>query len=244
MRILLSPIQYFVLLGALLCTAPLSAQEQSDAPQTLRWAEGQANRVDSLLHDAMRGSESIEVLLRLMDCYLIFDAVAITGLYCTEARAAAEAGRDFCDVVNYRLDKDKNAALERAVEARRQAIRLRTAVQTCGITAAPSTYPSTAFTPDDVLRADAQMAEFDLTDGLAAKDFHILAQKIEHATRLLHDVEHLAATMPGCQNAARLAGNAIQHCRTALSAPNWQEIHRAMDLALQDLRALQTVACF
>jgi hypothetical protein len=241
MRTRFSLVLCFVLFGAF--AAPLAAQEQRDAPQTLRWAELQANRVDSLLHDAMRGSESFEVLLRLMDCYIVFDAVAMTGLYCTEARAAAEAGRDFCDVVNYRLDKDKNAALERAVEARRQAIRLRTAVQSCGTTTAPSTYPSTAFTPSDVLRADAQMAELDLTDGLAAKDFHILAQKIEHATRLLHDVEHLAATMADCQTAARLAASAIGHCRLALGAPNWQEIHQAVDLALLDVRALQAMTC-
>ncbi len=231
----------------ILCTlkASLSAQTpaftQADSPQALQWVERQSGRLDTMLNDAMRGSEPFEILVRLTDAYQIFDAVAMAGLYCTEVRSAAEAGRRQCDLIHYRLEKDLNTVLQRVVEARRQAQFMREAAKSCQIIRAPEVTVK-VFTPNDLVRHDAHMAELDLLDGLATEDLHILSQKLEHAIRALYDVEHLAFTLSNCDIPMRLADSAIQHCQDALGAPNWLEVHRSVKAALANVQAIQQVA--
>ncbi len=232
--------QYILI--ALICVGQVSAQDpafaQADSPQALEWVARQSSRIDSLLNDAMRSSEPIEILIRLTDCYQVFDAVAMAGLYCTNVRAAAEAGRRQCDIINYRLEKDLNANLQRAVEARRQATFMKEATKSCQ--AIPATVgEAKVFTPNDLIRHDAFMAELDLLDGLSTNDLHILSQKLEHTIRILYDVEHLAFTLSNCDIPMRLAESAVQHCQDALSAPNWLEVHRSVQSALANIQAIQ-----
>lgn len=205
-----------------------------DSPQTLEWVIQQANRVDNDLANAMRSSEPIEVLIKLADCFILFDAVAIAGVYCTNVRAAAEAGRRQCDVINYRLEKDLNTKLRRAVEARRFAIQMREAANICLQTARQDqTRTLDSFAPVELIRYDAQIVQLDLADGLASKDLHILAQKTEHAIRLLHDIAHLASSLEACDKPATLAEKAILHCEAALAAPNWTDVHQQINMALE-----------
>lgn len=225
-------------------SAQVPAFGQADSPQTLEWVVRQSSRLDSLLNDAMRGSEPIEILVRLTDSYQGFDAIAMAGLYCTNVRAAAEAGRRQCDIINYRLEKDLNANLQRAVEARRQSKLMKDAAKSClAILTAESEVK--VFTPNDLIRHDAYMAELDLLDGMSTNDLHLLSQKLEHAIRLLYDVEHLAYTLSNCDIPMRLAESALQHCQNALAAPNWLDVHRSVQSALANVQAIQqTSMCF
>jgi hypothetical protein len=239
-----------VVIGCLTSVTIAGAQEfsaQHDAPQALLWAARQGQRADSLLHDAARGSEPVEIFVRLAECYQIFDAVAIAGFYCTEVRAAAEAGRRQCDVINYMLGKDLNSKVQRVVEARRQAFRMRegalACLQTSRSLAAPADEPS-PFTPIDLLRQDAYLADLDLADGLAVEDLHILSQKVEHAIRLLHDAERLARSFDSCQKVLFLCENAITYCETALAAPNWLELREAVQKARLEVQKIQDAPCF
>lgn len=224
--------------GAIFPTGKISGQgtlnDPLDSPQTLEWVIQQANRVDNDLANAMRSSESIEVLIKLADCYILFDAVAIAGVYCTNVRAAAEAGRRQCDVINYRLEKDLNTKLKRAVEARRAALLMREAANICLQTAKQDQSRTLdSFAPVELIWHDAQMVQLDLADGLASKDLHILAQKTEHAIRLLHDIAHLASSLTTCETPAELSEKAILQCEAALSAPNWTEVHQHIHTALE-----------
>ena len=214
------------------------AAEPMDSPQSLRWVERQAGKIDSMLTDAMRSSESIEILVRLTDCYQLFDAVSLAGLYCTDVRIAAEAGRMQCDVINYRLEKDLNSKLQRAVEARKQATLMRAAAKEClqKLSAEQAAQP---FSPVDLIRQEAYWAELDLMDGMATEDLHVLSQKVEMAIRVLYEVEHLTHSFSNCSSAGALAESAILHCQNALSAPNWLEVHRSMKLALDQVKAIQ-----
>jgi len=233
-------IQYILI--AMISIEQVSAQvpafAQADSPEALEWVARQSGRIDSLLNDAMRGSEPIEVLVRLTDCYQVFDAVAMAGLYCTNVRAAAEAGRRQCDVINYRLEKDLNTNLQRAVEARRQATLMKAAARYCQ-SISVTVGKEKAFTPNDLIRHDAYMAELDLLDGLSTNDLHLLSQKLEHAIRLLYDVEHLAFTLSNCDIPMGLAESAVIHCQNALGAPNWLDVHRSVQSALANVQAIQ-----
>jgi hypothetical protein len=214
------------------------ATEPLDSPQSLRWVELQAGRIDSMLTDAMRSSEPIEILVRLTECYQLFDAVSLAGLYCTDVRSAAEAGRIQCDVINYRLEKDLNSKLQRAVEARKQATLMRAAAKRC-LQKLGSEQPSQPFSPVELIHQEANWAEVDLMDGMATEDLHVLAQKVEVAIRTLYEVEHLAQSFSNCNTTRDLAASAIVHCQTALSAPNWLEVHRSIQLALDQVKAIQ-----
>lgn len=226
-----------LLAGAIFPAVEVSGQgtfnEPLDSPQTLEWVIQQANRVDNELANAMRSSEPIEVLIKLADCYILFDAVALAGVYCTNVRAAAEAGRRQCDVINYRLEKDLNTKLRRAVEARRFAVQMREAANICLQTSKQDQARTLdSFAPVELIWHDAQMVQLDLADGLASKDLHILAQKTEHAIRLLHDIAHLAVSLNTCEKPTELSEIAILQCEAALAAPNWTEVHQQINKAL------------
>ncbi len=233
-----APIFAFLLLGAVQTSAQQPTAPKADSPQTLQWVQRQSDRIESLLSNAMRSSEPVEIVIQLADCYQIFDVVAMAGLYCTNVRAAAEAGRRQCDVINYRLGQDLNSKLERAVEARKHAARMKAAALACQ-SEINAQNAETAFTPNDLLRHDAHMAELDLLDGMSTNDLHILSQKVEHAIRLLYDVEHLANSMFNCTVQRDRAEKAIEHCQDALGAPNWHEVHESVQLALSQIRAIQ-----
>lgn len=151
-------------------------EPRSDSPKTLQWVSRQAERAGVILQNAMRDNDASEVVIRLAECYQIFDAVAMAGLYCTRVRAAAEEGRYQCDIINFRLGKDFNTQLARAAEARKAAARMQEAALYClyEIKSGAATEP-VSFTPNDILRYDAQLAELDLRDGMASQDLHILS---------------------------------------------------------------------
>jgi len=220
-------------------SAQVSAFEQADSPQTLQWVERQAWRIDSMISDAMRGSEPIEIFVRLTDCYQVFDAISMAGLYCTDIRAAAEAGKNQCDVINYRLGKDLNSKLQRAVEARKQATLMKEAAKACQ---QKPTKTTNGFTPNDLLRHEAHMAELDLLDGMTTEDLHIMSQKLELAIRTLYDVEHLARSLSDCSIPLEMAERAVMDCQAALAAPNWHVVHLSLKSALAKVQAIQQSA--
>ncbi|MCC7467303.1 MAG: hypothetical protein IT261_13575 [Saprospiraceae bacterium] len=236
--------QVYLLAGAFFLAGTISGQgtlnDPLDSPQTLEWVIQQANRVDNDLANAMRSSEPIEILIKLADCYILFDAVALAGVYCTNVRAAAETGRRQCDVINYRLEKDLNTKLKRAVEARRAALLMREAATFCLQESKQNqARAQDSFAPVDLILYDAQIVQLDLADGLASKDLHILAQKTEHAIRLLHDIAHLASSLNTCNIPETLAEKAIVHGEAALAAPNWTEVHQQINKALETVEQIK-----
>lgn len=220
----------------------LAQQRTVDSRSTLLWAEAQANRIDGFLHNAMREVEAYDIVIRLTDAFQAFDAVAQAEVHCVTVRAAAESGRKHSDVVNYRLGKDLNTTLQRAVDARQQAVRMGQAARACQAENAGEDATTGVFSPNDILRYDALLAEMDLRDGLAVSDRHILSQKLTHAMRLLYDVEHLALSLNNCETPVRLAENAVKHCEDALAASNWAEAQAAVQLALADILEIQAAA--
>lgn len=236
----------FFLLPIIFCcfgTTP-QANAQADAPETLRWVESQARKIDTLLESAIISHEHVNLILRLTDAYLLFDAVSLAGLYCPEVRESAHQGLNLTDVVNYRLEKDLNAAVVRATLARAQAEKMRLAAQRCGtVTAQTPDISGKTFSPAEVLAEEAHQVELLLSDGLAVRDFHILSQKLEHAIRLLHEVEHIASSFDDCREPAGAAARAIIACETALGAPNWMEVNRQVNTALQELKGIVAANC-
>jgi len=160
-------------------------------------------------------------------------------LYCTEARGAAEAGLWQCDVINFRLEKDLNSGLNRAVEARLQAKMMHLAVKACQSVPSMQTTTTTVFLPDDLIRHEATLATLDLLDGLATNDLHILSQKLEHAIQGLHNLEHLARSMDNCTMVIEWAKNSIKYCQNALGAPNWTQVVQSVQAALAEVQAIQ-----
>lgn len=225
-----------------LCVATSSRSvAQTDSAETMRWVEKQAERIDTLLRDATRSHDQVNIIFRLMDAYLLFDAVALAGVYCPDVREAAQKGRNLSDVLNFRLEKDMNSNLLRATEARLQAEKMRFFAQNCSENKPEKPLP--AFRPADVIREDASIVALDLTDGMAAEDFHILSQKLEHAIRVLHDVRHLAATFSQCGVVSTIVDEAIGYCESALAARNWTEVKRAVDKALACTERIASAEC-
>ncbi len=235
-----------ILLFACIClqTGGLEAQEITypgqDATQTLDWVGRQAQQIDKILSDAMLMVDPFEIYLRLADSYVLFDAVAMAGVYCTEVRAAAEKGREHCDILHFRLGKDLNSKLQRAVDARLAAHRMLEASKACSAQTrtAEGSRPQ-GFRPGELLKHDAQLAVLDIQDGLASRDMHILSQKLEHAIRLLFDAKTLASTLENCPEASAKAEAAILYCQKALGATNWTEVYRFSQSAIKVIQGIQ-----
>ncbi|MCA0238283.1 MAG: hypothetical protein LCH81_18050 [Bacteroidetes bacterium] len=223
----------------LLAQARLSAQ--TDSAETLQWIENQSGKIDTLLQDALNNPDQLNLVFRLMDAYLLFDAVAMAGVYCTDIRESAQMGRNLTDVLNYRLEKDMNSGVVRASEARIQAEKMRVASQACR-NALPADVVKT-LSPADIVREDVRHIELMLNDGLAVGDMHILSQKIEYALRVLQDIKNLANTLPQCSLVAAKAETAILHAEAALAARNWTETTRSVQNALGEIGRVATISC-
>ena len=217
------------------------AQAQTDSLCTLQWVEKQAGRVDNMLSSAIRSQDPVNMIFRLMDAYLIFDAVTVAGLNCPDVREAALAGRNLSDVLNYRLEKDLNTMITRSKLALNEAQRMRIAAQVCP--RADDNGSQSAFSPQDVIKQDVYIIELDLSDGLAAENFHVLSQKVEHARRTLHDIGHIAATLDDCQLVVQLSESAIAECDSILKARNWTEVKTSVNAALSVVRRIPDAAC-
>lgn len=222
----------------------LNAQT-GDSPEILKWAMTEARTIDSVLHHAMRGGDQATLLLRMLDTYFSFDLIVHAGLYCTEARVAAESGRSQTDLVNYYREKDLNNIFLRATLARESASRLMAATAVCleqdGVQ--EQSNPAESLKPVDIIRSDAQVVELDLADGLASKNIHILTQKVEHAVRLLHDIERIAGALPGCKTVETAAVEAASACSRALQSANWLDVTSNLETALYQTNVIKTADC-
>ena len=119
----------FKLLFLILLSLPASLPAK-DGPETLAWVQQLGVKIENTLHDAILSNDWPNMLVKLMECHDEFDAIALVGLHCHEARIAAELGRNYCNWLNsYVRDKDLNACIIRAQAAREQAHRMIQAVK-------------------------------------------------------------------------------------------------------------------
>ena len=114
----------FKLFFLILLSLPASLPAK-DGPETLAWVQQLGVKIENTLHDAILSNDWPNMLVKLMECHDEFDAIALVGLHCHEARIAAELGRNYCNWLNsYVRDKDLNACIIRAQAAREQAHRM------------------------------------------------------------------------------------------------------------------------
>lgn len=206
---------------------------QHDHPETLSWAIRMAEIVDRRLNDAAVVPEQANLLVKLMESYEDFEAVALAGFYCHEARNAAEQGRHYCNWLSgFTRDKDVNALIERAQNARIQANKMREAASIC-LNEAMQQQHQKGFVLADVLRSNAAAIEHDLSDGLASEDFHILSQKTEHAERIFQDTELLALRLQQCEKVRETAREGIRACSDSMAAPNWTQVKEHLQTAMR-----------
>ncbi|MBX2889536.1 MAG: hypothetical protein KF734_01290 [Saprospiraceae bacterium] len=214
----------------------------SDSPETLEWVRRTASKIEKTLNDAINTNDWAYLLTKLMQMNEEFESVAFAGLYCHEARSAAEMGRYYCNWLNsFTEGNDLNSVIVRATEARLQARRMANAAAVCLLEQDKDT-PSTSFKPSDILQSNSSVIRLDLTDGLASKDFHILAQKLEHAERVLRDTEVLSKGLLGCERVTEAALVCLEHTRNALLSREWQSVSDNIALALAQVEAMKDSA--
>lgn len=218
----------------LLPAPPVQAQE-SDSPETLTWVSNTATLLEERLTNALKFPDEANLLIKLSESYNDFKVVALTGLYCHEARSAAEWGGNYCNWLNtYTRDKDLNSLVLRAQEAREQAIRMQNAVVVC-LQERTKKPADRSFSLADVIRSNAGIIEHDLADGLASQNFHILAQKVENAERIFYETELLTSRLNNCEPVLNAAQEGIKACMDILAASNWTlvttHLHQAASLA-------------
>jgi len=203
-----------------------------DNPETLAWVLKTADVLENRLNDAVADADVAGLLIKLMESYEDFEAVALIGLYCHEARTAAELGRNHCNwLTNYSREKDLNSLILRAQDARMQAAKMRIAAAAC-LKMNTQHAQEVGFTLADVLYSNADAIEHDLMDGLAAQDFHILSQKVEHAERIFHDTEVLGRRLNNCETVSKAAREGIAACSEVLNSQNWTLVNKNIQKAL------------
>ncbi len=217
-------------------------QPEVDAPETLRWVKKQGQQIEASLHDAVHSNDRAYVLLQMHRAWREFDAVAQAGLYCHAARAAAERGRAACDLLSLDRKKDLSNLIWRATEAREEAFRMQAAAESCAADTAGLVEARKRFLPSDLLVRDALLAELDLSDAKASGDFHILAQKVEHALRMLRDAEYLASTLDNCATVQEACLKAMEMCYTALTVNQWEAAVASLRNALAHVQHIRAAA--
>lgn len=222
------------------------APRAADNRETMLWVQRQADRIETTLHDAVRSQEPLNLLLKIHWAWREFDVVAQAGLYCQTAREAAEHGRSECDLLNNERKQDLNSMLIRAVEAREFALRMRRAIADCFAeseqNAAAGVNAVATFAPRDVLFRDAEIVELDLSDAKSTRDFHIIAQKIEHSLRVLRDAEQLAGSIGTCETALEATRAAMVSCREALLSKDFDTAAPHIGAALEHALRLKNAS--
>lgn len=234
-------VSVFAFLFFALAGAAQTPNTPTDSRETLRWVQSVSVKIDSSLDLATRGEGQYNLLLYLYIAWEDFTAVAHAGLYCHNARIAAERGRQICDLTQFKEEKDLMSLKVRAAEARLQAIRMREAAAACMPAAEKG---SAGYQLSDVLRKDAEIVSNDLQDALAVADFHVMAQKLEHALDILHDMEYLSEQLPNCRNTREQVLIATQACSNALTSDSWEKAAQFARTAQQAMNnILQSEGC-
>jgi hypothetical protein len=202
-----------------------------DNEEVLRLVEKTAITLEARLNDAVSLPEVSNLLIKLMESYEDFNTIALMGIYCHGARVSAELGRNQCNWVNYVKEKDMTSLLLRAQEARLHAFKMRDAAASCLLTA-QQPHTEKTLTMADIIRANAEHIDHELSDGLASKDLHILAQKIEHAEQIFHHNEMLALKLNNCTPIVVASREGLQACTDALLAKEWSEADKMVKKAL------------
>jgi hypothetical protein len=211
----------WLLLGSL-GTLPLQAH---DAPETLAWVERIGVRIDNVLQDAVGSNDHTNLLIKLMECHDEFDAVALAGLHCHEARIAAEMGRHACNWLNsFAKDKDLNACILRAQEAREQALKMASSARSC----LETTKTGTGITLADLIRQESAAVRNHLDIAEKAPSHLDYYFQLEQVYRLLNDLAHLTATLSKCEQTHLATANASNECLLALYSKNNRECEEHM----------------
>lgn len=216
---------------------------QADGKETLEWVIERTERIEKLINSAMISHDQSNLILRLLEVYVEFDAISLVGLYCAEAQAAAEMGRETSNLLNFRGETDMNTMLLRAIKAKEQSMKVRNGSLLCLSMYTDSSTTSPSFAPNKAIIEEASWAILDLEDGLASNDFHIFSQKTEHAIRLIEEIDHIAGTLSNCADVIEEASAARTACRNALASPNWVAINKEAAQAITHLKNIQQASC-
>lgn len=221
--------QFIVILFLSLLATP-SSLSAKDSPETLAWVQRLGVKIENTLRDAIVSNDLSNILVKLMECHDEFDAIALVGLHCHEARIAAELGRNYCNWMNtYTKDKDLNACIIRAQEAREQAHRMVASAVECSqekaIEPAANTEPATASSISLVhtihIEADAIALHLDAANSARSHvDFYF---QLEQAYRLFADLAHLTATLEHCSATHLATSNGMNECLLAILSKTNQE---------------------
>jgi hypothetical protein len=196
--------------------------QNTDSREVLEWVKQTARRVDQSLQNAINTQDWSILLLSLMECEQEFGHVAIAGLYCHEARIAAERGRAFCDLNNTAYPKDLSSCTLRATEGRKQAILMRDAALDClRQNLAMPTASSDSLTLANLLQTNAGAIEQDLTEGINSNDFHVLMAKLDHAHRIFQETMHMTNSLEQCKEIHKAAVDGENETMSALLKIDW-----------------------
>lgn len=231
-----------VLIVHFFTTFTTSAQDTIvDSEEVLRLVERTAITLEARLNDAVSLPEVSNLLIKLMESYEDFNTIALMGIYCHGARVSAELGRNQCNWVNFVKEKDMTSLMLRAQEARLFAFKMRDAAANC-LLYVPKRYTEKTLSISDILRSNAEHIEHTLSDGLASKDLHILAQKIEYAESVFHHSEMLALKLNNCTVIGVASREGLQACTDALMAKDWLEADKSVKKILAFSTTIKTKA--
>lgn len=216
--------------------------QNTDSREVLEWVKQTARRVDQSLHNAINLQDWPALLLSLMECKQEFNSVAIAGLYCHEARIAAERGRSFCDLNNTAYPKDLSSCALRAVEGRKQAILMRDAALDCLRASYASPNTADSLTLANLLQTNAAAIEQDLTTGINSNDFHILMAKLDHAHRIFQETMHMTNTMEQCKEIRKAATDGENETMSALLKRDWDVCVRHARQAIAHAQTIERLA--
>ena len=212
-----------------------------DSEEIFQLVERTAVTLETRLNDAVSVPEVSNLLIKLMESYEDFNTIALMGLYCHGARVAAELGRNQCNWVNFVKEKDVTSLVLRAQEARLQAFKMRDAVAACRYANTQQGSEKT-LSIADIMRSNAEQIEDELTDGLASKDMHILAQKIEHAEQVFYQNDLLASKCSSCTALVTASKAGWQACADALMAKEWADTEALVQKALSFSKVIREKA--
>ena len=243
------PFKLFVYILFLSLLGVPSSLPAADSPETLAWVQRLGSKIENTLEDAIITNDLSNMLVKLMECHDEFDAIALVGLHCHEARIAAELGRNYCNWLNaFVKDKDLNACIIRAQEARKQAHRMVAVAAECSrenpLKSSVDTNLSSSapISLVNIIHAEADAIALHVEAANSAPSHVDAYFHLEQAYRIFTDLAHLTATLEDCDSTHLATSNGMNECLLAIFSKRADEYQLHMEEIKKALILLKSVS--
>lgn len=187
-----------------------------------------------------------DLVFNMLDSYVLFDAIALSGLYCNEVRKHAIEGRHQVDVINFHLEKDMNSSILRSTSARNSARGIIESAKEClneNLKAKKSEFGFVTLNLNDVVDDEIYLINELIDNVLQVNDIHIIAQKMDHILSTVNHLNSFTSQFKKCEFLTDKLNNAVTSINKIILVNDIEKMKMNLKTLKEELNNLKKIKC-